>query len=105
MRPTAITADKKRGALLVTWDDGHITTLPFQLLSEMCPCATCSAERNNPDPLKVIRSRSSELEAIVPVGNYAINLTWKGGCRFGIYTWDYLLDLERRFLQMGGAQG
>ncbi len=101
MRPTAITADKKRGVLIITWEDGHIAEMSFQLLSEMCPCATCNAERENPDPLKVIRPKSSELEAIVPVGNYALNLTWRDGCRYGIYTWDYLLDLERRFLKAG----
>jgi len=93
MHPTSITADRARGILTVTWDDGKVSELPFKLLSDMCPCAVCNAERNNPDPLKVIHARSYELEAIHPVGGYAINIVWKGGCRYGIYSWDYLRQL------------
>jgi DUF971 family protein len=93
MHPTSITADRARGILTVTWDDGKASELSFKLLSDMCPCAVCNAERNNPDPLKVIHARSYELEAIHPVGGYAINIVWKGGCRYGIYSWDYLRQL------------
>ena len=93
MRPTGITADKTRAVLIVNWDDGHIAELPFKLLSDLCPCATCNDERNNPDPLKIIRPKSSELEAINAVGSYAISIIWKGGCRYGIYSWDYLAKL------------
>ena len=93
MHPTSITADRARGILTVTWDDGKASELSFKLLSDMCPCAVCSAERNNPDPLKVIHARSYELEAIHPVGGYAINIVWKGGCRYGIYSWNYLRQL------------
>lgn len=93
MRPTSITADRTKSILTITWDDGETSDLPFKLLSDMCPCATCNEERNNPDPLKIIRPRSYELEAINPVGNYAINIMWKGGCRFGIYSWEYLREM------------
>jgi DUF971 family protein len=90
MQPTSITADRTNALLIITWDDGETSELPFKLLSDLCPCATCNEERNNPDPLKILRPRSYELETIVPVGNYAINIAWKGGCRFGIYSWEYL---------------
>ena len=103
MRPTTITADKQRSLLIVSWDDGRVSEMPFTLLSEMCPCASCSAERNNPDPLRIIRPKSSELEAITPVGSYAVSLIWKNGCRYGIYSWDYLRELESRFLKPGDS--
>jgi DUF971 family protein len=93
MQPTAITADKTRAILSITWDDGRATELPFKLVSDACPCATCNEERNNPDPLKIIRPRSYELESINSVGSYAINITWKGGCRYGIYSWEYLAKI------------
>lgn len=93
MRPTGITADKTRAVLSVNWEDGHASELPFKLLSDACPCATCNAERNDPNPLKILRPHSYELEAINPVGNYAINIMWKGGCRYGIYSWDFLEKL------------
>ena len=31
-----------------------------------------------------------ELLSIEPVGSYALSIVWKGGCRFGIFTWEYL---------------
>jgi DUF971 family protein len=95
VKPTSITADRTQGTLTITWDDCSTSVLSFKVLSDMCPCAACSAERNNPDPLKVIRARSYELEAIHPVGGYAINIVWKDGCRYGIYSWDYLRMLAR----------
>ncbi|MDW8395070.1 MAG: DUF971 domain-containing protein [Anaerolineae bacterium] len=95
MRPTGIIADRTKATLTITWDDGQTSVIPFKVLSDMCPCATCNEERNNPDPLKIVRPRSYELEAINPVGNYAVNLMWRGGCRYGIYSWEYLRELDR----------
>ncbi|MCS7087443.1 MAG: DUF971 domain-containing protein [Thermoflexales bacterium] len=94
MRPTAISADRTRAVLTIAWDDGHQSELAFALLSAWCPCAVCTEERNNPDPLKVVQPKSADLESIQPVGNYAINIVWKNGCRYGIYTWEYLRELE-----------
>lgn len=28
------------------------------------------------------------------MGSYAINIVWKDGCRYGIYTWEYLRELD-----------
>jgi DUF971 family protein len=94
MRPTGITADKTKAILTITWDEGPRSELPFKLLSDACPCATCNEERNDPNPLKIIRPRSYELEAINPVGSYAISIMWQGGCRYGIYSWEYLRQLD-----------
>ena len=105
MRPTQITADKTKAILTITWDDGEISELPFALLSDLCPCAACNEERNNPDPLKIIRPRSHELEAINPVGSYAINIMWKGGCRFGIYSWEYLREITNLLRRSASQDG
>jgi DUF971 family protein len=93
MRPTNITADKTQKLLKLTWADGRTSALSFKLLSDMCPCELCTMERNDPDPLKILRPKSDELEAISAVGNYGISIMWKGGCRYGIYTWEYLAKL------------
>ena len=97
MRPTGITADKTRRQLGITWDDGRATEIPFKVLSELCPCEVCQMERaafqNDPNPLKLMPAKPDELDAINAVGSYGINLIWKGGCRYGIYTWDYLRQL------------
>ena len=87
MNPTAITADKKRHTLTIRWDNGVSVQYPFGYLSAACPCASCNEERNDPNPLKLIKPKSSVLGAIVPVGSYAVNLIWEGGCHNGIYSW------------------
>ena len=99
VRPTGITADRNRAILSVAWSDGHTTSYPFRDLSAACPCANCNDERqklsaNGLDPVKDFEPKSSYLLHIEPVGTYAVNIVWKDGCRFGIYTWDYLLELE-----------
>ena len=93
MRPTGITADKTHKLLKLTWDDERVSEISFKLLSDLCPCELCSMERNDTNPLKIMRPRSDELEAINAVGNYGISIMWKGGCRYGIYTWEYLRRL------------
>lgn len=99
LRPTGITADRNRAILSVSWSDGHTTNYPLYDLSAACPCANCNDERQKlsaqaHDPVEVFKPKSSYLQHIEPVGAYAINIVWKDGCRFGIYTWDYLLDLD-----------
>ncbi len=101
LRPTGITADRNRAVLIVTWSDGHRTDYPFADLSAACPCASCNDERSKLeaqglDLKQAFRPKSSYLQAIEPVGTYAVNIAWKDGCRYGIYTWDLLLELENQ---------
>ena len=95
MNPAAITADKKRALLAIRWDDGVTFNYPFPYLSAACPCATCNEERNDPNPLKFIKAKSDRLGSIVPVGSYAVNLIWDGGCKNGIYTWEMFERLRK----------
>lgn len=105
MRPTSITADRAAARLTVTWDDTPPSSISFKVLSDLCPCELCSTERANPDPLKVIRPRSYELESIVPIGSYAVNIMWKGGCHYGIYSWERLQQLAMVEKRMADGLG
>ncbi len=101
MRPTAISANRATATMTITWEDGHQTDYPFHELARACPCAGCNEKRDalkaqGIDPITGFEPESSELAAIEPVGVYAINIVWQGGCRFGIYTWELLLELERQ---------
>ena len=96
IRPTGITADKPRKILRLTWNDGRTSEIAFDALVNACPCEMCVTERNDPNPLKILRPKSTVLEAIVPVGNYAISILWSGGCRYGIFTWDYLSKIANK---------
>jgi DUF971 family protein len=98
MRPTAITADRTRSILIIAWDDGRAAEYPFEALAAACPCASCNEEREalaarglNPDT--DFRPKSTELAAIEPVGVYAIHIAWKDGCRYGIFSWEFLTRL------------
>ena len=103
MRPTSITADRTTARLAITWDDAPPSSISFKVLSDLCPCELCSTERSNPDPLKVIRPRSYELESIVPIGSYAVNIMWKGGCPYGLYSWERLQQLAAVEVKMKGG--
>ncbi len=99
--PTGIKADRQRKILSISWKDQHDTEIPFGLLRNACPCAECRGGHENmrtdPDPgvfeLPLIDTRTTEIRDIQTVGNYAINIEWADGHRFGIYHWDYLRAL------------
>ena len=99
--PLHIRARRAARVLEIEWDNGHRSRYSFAALRAACPCAECRTggtrtERAVPeDPLllPVLPTRSHELEHLEQVGNYALQLIWKDGHRFGIYPWDYLWQL------------
>ncbi|MBI5647704.1 MAG: DUF971 domain-containing protein [Ignavibacteriae bacterium] len=107
MTPTTITLTQER-ELKIVWSDGHIVRLSLQYLRQRCPCAGCQGETDilgnvhMPLELPVITPKSFELQAATPVGNYAVMLRWADGHDTGIYSWEYLLGLERALDGDGG---
>ena len=81
--------------LNIVWENGEQYICFAKTLRQHCPCATCQAEREKKDPLKVIRSdqKQIELSSWRYVGNYAIALNWSDGHDTGIYTYEYLRQL------------
>jgi DUF971 family protein len=99
MRPSQIKRDSAANELVITWDDGHISTFPIKFLRDECPCAGCKGEVlfgkvYKPAPLTVFQEGMYELAAIKAVGQYAIQLVWKDGHDTGMYSWEYLQALE-----------
>jgi len=100
-KPTDITANKTKRELTITWDDGHTSVYPFDLLRAACPCASCRGGHENmkpePDPnvfiLKMVESPSTRLSNVVATGSYALTLVWEDGHDYGIYNWHYLRAL------------
>lgn len=100
-RPRNIEARKSEGLLIVEWSDGHVSHYPLAGLRAACPCASCRGGHENmggagsPDMLEIplTPSQGSKLETAEIVGNYAIQLHWQDGHRWGIYRWDYLREL------------
>lgn len=84
--------------LALTWSDGQTYTLTLQQLRDACPCANCKGEtilgvHYPPVKLPMFAPGMYEVEAIEPVGNYAIQVRWRDGHHTGIYTWEQLRDL------------
>lgn len=94
MKPIQIKISEKK-YLTIKWDDGTINKLTLQHLRDECPCASCKGETillktyRPPKPSK-ITPEMYQIRDIKPVGDYAIQITWKDGHDTGIYTWEYL---------------
>ena len=91
LKPKSIQANKTARALSITWENGMTVAYPFQILADACRCANCNEERDAlAEQGKPFVAKSADLETIEAVGSYGLSITWKGGCRFGIFTYDFL---------------
>lgn len=101
MKPINIKASRSRAVLAIEWSRDETCELAFVDIRAACPCADCrgthGATKAKPllDSLELtVRSdQATQLEGITPVGNYAIQISWKDGHSHGIYSWDYLRGL------------
>ena len=93
---------KKDKALTVYWADGQVSTYPIPYLRRMSPSADARALRDQmaKDPLTVLpSSAASGKEPLTAtgtemVGNYAIRITFSDGHDTGIYSWQYLRQID-----------
>ena len=98
VEPSQITVDHNQRVLTITWKDGHVSPLSFNLLRKECPCATCTEERKKVSPLKLVAGpiiTQADVEKVEPVGRYALNLSFNDKHDTGIYTYEYLRSLCR----------
>jgi ATP-binding protein involved in chromosome partitioning len=104
--PSAIKRDPQQG-LFITWNSGEVSLMTREVLRKECPCAECKMKRGedtHSSPLtpkksllKVVEHTSEQaltLERIWMVGNYALGIAWGDGHDSGIYTFDYLAQLD-----------
>jgi DUF971 family protein len=90
--------DKKY--LDITWDNDSESLINLKYLRDECPCANCKGETillktYRPPKLEVVNSDSYKIKQIKTVGDYAIQITWKDGHNTGIYSWEYLKNLDK----------
>ena len=93
--PTNIRVRRQSRVLSLTYGDGTIRELPFELLRVYSPSAEVKGHGAGPGPLQTGK-RDVELTAVQPVGNYAVQLSFSDGHDSGIYSWDYLWELASR---------
>ena len=85
--------------LKITWDDSAETILSLKYMRDECPCAGCKGETillktYRPPAPTVVTPEMYQVKNIEVVGDYAIQVTWKDGHNTGIYSWDYIKQLE-----------
>ena len=96
--------------LRITWSDGQRRLYTVSELRKNCPCATCRDERQAaaeaPEQvLPVVDLAATQplrVDQMAPVGNYAYGLTFSDGHDTGIYSWNYLREIEPRDQQPDG---
>jgi DUF971 family protein len=94
-RPTEITLHQKSGVLDVAFDDGQRFSLPVEYLRVFSPSAEVRGHGPGQEVLQVGK-RDVGVNAVEPVGVYAVKFVFSDGHDTGIYSWDYLYDLGKK---------
>ncbi len=90
-----ISVSKSKG-LRIEWKDGHYSEFGLDYLRQRCPCATCTgahgAKPAAPAPANPFQmyKPALKIDAIEPVGAYAIQIKWNDGHDDGIYSYEHL---------------
>jgi len=93
-QPTDIKLKQASRQLVVTFDTGETFELPCEYLRVYSQSAEVTGHAPGQEVLQVGK-RAVNIEAITPVGNYAIKLHFDDGHDSGIYTWEWLYKLGK----------
>lgn len=88
-RPTAITLHRASRLLEVAFEDGTAFRLPCEYLRVESPSAEVQGHAPEQKVL-VAGKRGVNIDAVEPVGHYAVALRFSDGHSTGLYTWAYL---------------
>ena len=96
--PKKIKLNKEKQTLDITWNNDRTINYPLTFLRDESPDAGNKGEtilwKHIPPPPKgADKPGKYEIEKIEMVGNYAMQITWKDGYDYGIYSWDLLIRL------------
>ena len=92
--PLELRLTPDRRALAVAFDDGTHHRLSAELLRVESPSA--EVQGHGPGDKTLVRGKADvTIEAVEPVGNYAVRLRFSDGHATGIYGWRYLDELGR----------
>jgi DUF971 family protein len=96
---------KKDKALTIHWSDGRVSIYPIAYLRKLSPSAEAKELRKKmaKNPLTVLPTSSGAGDAssgpltatgIETVGNYAVRIRFSDGHDTGIYSWQYLRQID-----------
>lgn len=98
-QPTELTVHRASRVLEIAFDDGAHFRIPFELMRVYSPSAEVRGHGPGQEVLQTGK-RDVLVDALEPVGNYAVQPVFSDGHDSGIYTWEYLhfLGQERERL-------
>jgi DUF971 family protein len=91
-QPTSITVHQQSRVLEVGFAGGQLFRIPFELMRVYSPSAEVQGHGPGQEVLQTGK-REVGLNALEPIGNYAVQPTFSDGHDTGIYSWDYLFFL------------
>ena len=91
-RPVAIELHKRSRTLELGYEGGESYTLSCEYLRVYSPSAEVKGHGPGQEVLQTGKLKVG-IEAIKPVGHYALQLVFDDGHDTGLYAWDYLYDL------------
>lgn len=92
--PAEIKLRKASRLLEVSFEDGSRFQLPFEYLRVHSPSAEVKGHGPGQEVL-VLGKQNVSIQAVEPVGQYAVKLVFDDGHDTGLYTWKYLYELGR----------
>jgi DUF971 family protein len=95
-RPTEIKLHQASKILEVTFDDGRQFRLPCEYLRVFSPSAEVRGHGPGQEVLQTGK-REVNINAVEPVGVYAVKFTFTDGHDTGIFAWDYLHELGTKY--------
>jgi DUF971 family protein len=90
--PTELRVDPARTTLTVAFDSGAAFALPAEYLRVESPSAEVQGHGAEQKTI-VAGKRAVRIEALEPVGNYAVRIRFDDGHDTGLFSWDYLHEL------------
>ena len=93
---TEIRLRRASRVLSVSFADGSRFELPFEYLRVHSPSAEVKGHGSGQEVL-VLGKEQVNVNAVEPVGQYAVKLVFDDGHDTGLYTWKYLHELGREY--------
>lgn len=92
--PTELRLNAGKDVLSVAFDNGESYELPAEFLRVTSPSA--EVQGHSPEERRTVPGkRDVKIKALVPSGNYAVQIEFSDGHDTGLFTWGYLLELGR----------
>jgi DUF971 family protein len=90
--PLSLTVHAQSQVLQVVFSDGADFQIPFELMRIYSPSAEVQGHGPGQEVLQTGK-RGVTLQALEPVGNYAVKPVFSDGHGSGLFSWDYLYFL------------